>query len=362
MGNIPLGPRTPATGSPTSKRPRDCWGGVRSTHCAGGSRRLSPGFASTTKPTPIHQGSGRDKGANLTNAGNVDQAPDAIAAEPLTGTEMSKVPVSSDSVSQDPEVSIIVPVYRNAETLHDLYIRLRAVCETRRLSYEILFVDDFCPSGSLAVLRTLAQRDPQVGVLALERNVGQHRAIRAALPHAQGKWVVVMDADLQDPPEAIPDLLSKLEEGFAAVFAGRRGRYESPFRLLTSRLFKRLLHLSCGVPPDAGLFLAMSRQMVETLLVFDDSPPSLLPLIGYTGLPLASIPVARDRRPRGDSAYNLWGRLKTGLLAVGWAIFGKRHAGQQISGPARRNDPVKTYIGARFVFPRQESHRGDSGS
>lgn len=224
---------------------------------------------------------------------------------------------------QCPDVSVVVPVYKNAETLQELYRRLRCVFESRRLSYEVIFVNDACPSGSFSVLKELAENDSRVIVLALERNVGQHKAVLTGLGRARGKCNVVMDADLQDPPEAIPALLGRLQNGFSAVFAGRRGRYESLFRLFTSRMFKVLLHLLCGVPSDAGLFVAMNREMVESLLSFDGQRPFLTAMISCTGLPLTSIPVERVRRFAGSSAYSFLGRLKSGLRAVRWIISWK---------------------------------------
>lgn len=229
------------------------------------------------------------------------------------------------TIPQCPEVSVVVPVYRNAETLQELYRRLCCVLESRQFSYEMIFVDDACPAGSLSVLEKLSKSDYGVKVLALEHNVGQHRAVLTGLSHVRGKWTVVMDADLQDPPEAIPDLLVRLQDGFSAVFAGRRGLYESPFRLFTSRLFKVLLHLLCGVPADAGLFVAMNRGMVERLLAFDGKRPFLTAMMGCTGLPLASIPIKRANRFLGSSAYSFWGRLKSCFLAVWWVMSWKLH-------------------------------------
>lgn len=248
-----------------------------------------------------------------------------------------------------PEITIVVPVYRNAESLHELYRRLRSVLDNLHPSYEMLFVNDACPT-SLAVLQELARLDPQVAVLALERNVGQHRAVLAGLAHARGKWLVVLDADLQDPPEAIPDLLTKLKDGPAAVFAGRRGRYESTLRLLGSRLFKRLLHLVCGVPTDAGLFVAMNRQMVERLLPFGLSSPSVVAMIGCIGLPLTSIPVVRVRRPSGRSAYSFWKRFKTGCLTILWVLSWKWRPNRTVSRSYSREAPVRAFIGARFAL------------
>lgn len=248
-----------------------------------------------------------------------------------------------------PKVSIVVPVYRNADTLRELHRRLCRAMESLPLSYELLFVDDACPEGSLEVLRELAERDSQVAVLALERNVAQQRAVLIGLAHARGDYVVVMDADLQDPPEAIPDLLAKAHEGFDAVFAGRRGHYESRSRLLSSRLFKGLLHLVSGVPADAGLFVAMNRRMVDRLLTYRGPHPFVVAMIGCTGLPVVSIPVARAQRLKGSSAYSFWGRLKVGSLALAWVPLWKWF-------PSLRDDrgrvagvTVRAYIGARFA-------------
>jgi len=250
-----------------------------------------------------------------------------------------------------PEVSVVVPVYRNADTLSALYQRVRQALETQGLTYEVVFVDDACPAGSLAVLQGLAGNDPHVAVLALASNMGQHRAVLAGLGHAHGERVVVLDADLQDPPEAIPELLSKLQEGFGAVFAGRRGHYESDVRLLTSRLFKWLLYKASGVPADAGLFVAMNRAMVERLLAYDTPRPFLVAQMGFTGLPLASIPVVRAQRSGGGSAYTFWARLMIGVRALFWSISYRRRMSRQEFGSRAHQVPVKAYIGARFSNP-----------
>ena len=116
----------------------------------------------------------------------------------------------------------------------------------------------------------------------LPGNIGQQRAVLAGLAQARGSRVVVMDADLQDPPEAIPVLLDALSGNVSAVFFGRRGRHQSIVRHLTSRLFKTLLHMACGTPPDAGLFVAMDRRMVTRLLPIGRPGPSVLAMMGCT--------------------------------------------------------------------------------
>lgn len=217
----------------------------------------------------------------------------------------------------------MLPVHRTRAFLPELHRRLREVLQAQALAYELIFVDDACPEGSLADLRRLTRLDPRVTVVALARNVGQQGAVLAGLRAARGARVVIMDADLQDPPEAIPWLLSGLQEGHAIVFAGRRGRYEPPARLLTSRVYKLLLRALCGLPADAGLFLAMTREAVERVLAFPRPGPHLVAMVGCTGLPMTSIPVERAPRPGGGSAYRFRDRLRVGIGAVAWVLARK---------------------------------------
>ncbi len=269
--------------------------------------------------------------------------------------------MSSGADSQQPVISVIVPVYRNVDTLRELHRRLSETLDRESLSHEIIFVDDACPAGSLAVLEDLARRDRRVAALALARNVGQHRAVLIGLAHARGDWLVTLDADLQDPPEAIPDLLRKIQEGYAAVFAGRRGQYESATRLATSRLFKRLLHALGGVPIDAGMFVMMSRQMAQRVLSLRAPRPFVVAMIGSTRLPLASIPVERSVRPGGRSAYTAWDRLKVSSLAIAWTLIWRLRRGRTIAQPALGEMPIQAHVGARFTSIQAEGQRETIG-
>jgi len=132
------------------------------------------------------------------------------------------------------DISVVIPVFRNRDSLNDLYSRLTLGLQDHE--YEIIFVDDACPENSLVVLRNIEADDPHVVIRSHPKKYGQHRAVLTGLHVAHGQWAVVLDADLQDPPESIPDLLSKAQEGFNVVFAGRYGRYESVFRHWTSRI------------------------------------------------------------------------------------------------------------------------------
>jgi glycosyltransferase involved in cell wall biosynthesis len=247
---------------------------------------------------------------------------------------------------QRPEVSVVVPVYRNAETLKELHRRVHQVLGNLSLSCEMIFVDDACPAGSLSVLEQIVKTDPSSAVLSLERNEGPHKAVFIGLAYARGKYVVVIDADLQDPPEAIPLLLAELRAGFSAAFGGRRGDYESAFRLLSSRLFKATLGSLCGLPPGAGLFVAMDLPMVKRLLAIGEPNPSLVVMMAFAGLPLVSVPVTRSKRAAGRSAYTSWARFKYGVLTVAQALRWRAGSKQNVSSSKVH---IKAYIGARFI-------------
>jgi glycosyltransferase involved in cell wall biosynthesis len=226
----------------------------------------------------------------------------------------------ADPERRAPDVSVVVPVYGNADTVRALHEEVHRVLRSRDLTHEIIFVNDACPFGSLAVLQKLAATNRDIKVASLERNVGQHRAVLYGLAQARGRWAVIMDGDLQDPPDAIPRLLEELKKGLAAVFAGRRGRYEPGGRLLTSRAFKTLLHVLSGVPPDAGMYVVINRAMIDHLVARRERHPFVVAMIGTSGLPCASIPVYRAARPFGRSHYSSWMRLRAGLSAVRIAL------------------------------------------
>lgn len=199
-------------------------------------------------------------------------------------------------------VSIVAPVYKNAEFLGELASRVRS---SVGCSYELILVNDASPDGASAVISALAHQDSVIRGVELARNVGQQRAVLAGLRESRGDWLVVLDADLQDPPEAIPTLLASGRAGYDAVFAGRRNKYQSLGRMFTSRLYKAVQCLVCGVPRDAGMYVALSRNGVERVLELVGSDGlSLVAMIGFSGLSSTSVKVPRSKRATGRSAYS----------------------------------------------------------
>jgi glycosyltransferase involved in cell wall biosynthesis len=215
-------------------------------------------------------------------------------------------------------VAVVVPVYRNAATLEALVARLDAALDGR--DWRVRLVVDAAPDDSADVGARLAAADHRVAVTVLERNVGQHAALEAGLrlEDAAQAWVC-LDADLQDPPEAVPLLLDRLvaPDRPAAVFAGRRGRYETPLRLVTGRVHRALLARLTGLPPDAGAFLALDARGRDAVLRL--RAPSLVAAVGAARVPTAGVPVARTPRAEGESAWTARARLRQSARTLAWA-------------------------------------------
>jgi polyisoprenyl-phosphate glycosyltransferase len=218
-------------------------------------------------------------------------------------------------------VAVVVPVYGNEATLDPLVARLRAALTGR--DWRLRLVVDGSPDGSAAVAARLMAADDRIAVTTLTTNVGQHAALARGLadePDA-GAWVC-MDADLQDPPEAVPLLLDRLARGdVAAVFAGRRGSYESPVRRLTGTAHRWLAARLTGLPADAGAFLAMDADVRDAVVtaVRDEGAPSVVLAVAQAGRPVTSVPVVRDRRPEGRSAWTGRTRVRQSVRSLLWA-------------------------------------------
>jgi polyisoprenyl-phosphate glycosyltransferase len=223
-------------------------------------------------------------------------------------------------VSDVPAVSVVLPVYLCRPMLDELHRRLVAALETSGDPFEIIFVDDASPDGSVELLQALAARDSRVRVLTLNIRSGQHAALLAGLAASLGQTVVTLDADLQDPPEAIPALLRALAGGYGAAYAGRRGRYESRGRLVTSWVFKHMISLITGMPADAGAFIAMRRVVVNRVVAAPGHPPYVTAAAAWAGRPVVCVPVARAVRPGGRSSYTAGMRLGLAAKALAQAV------------------------------------------
>lgn len=212
--------------------------------------------------------------------------------------------------------SIVIPVYNEAEVLPTLYQRLTQVMESLGEAYEVIFVNDGSHDASPILIRELRAKDKRVKLISLARNFGHQLAITAGLDHSIGQAVIVMDADLQDPPEVIPRIIEKWREGYDVVFAVRERRHgEGPFKRMTAALFYRLLRrlTATEIPLDAGDFRLMSRRAVEVLKAVRERNRFLRGLAAWVGFRQTSLTFVRDVRYAGETKYPLWAMMKFAL-------------------------------------------------
>lgn len=218
--------------------------------------------------------------------------------------------------SDEAEITVVVPVFRNADTLQPLAARLLDTLSAASDRCRVMFVVDRCPSGSWEVVRSLASSDPRIAGLLLEARAGQHAAVLAGLEAAASPWVVVMDADLQDPPERVPAMLARAREIEGTVFARREGRYERWDRMLTSRVFKRLLRWTFGVPEDVGTFFVVPQATARRMCALRVTTAQVVVMAFLCSERRDAIPVTRQRRHAGRSAYSSRARLRAAYHAL----------------------------------------------
>jgi len=206
-------------------------------------------------------------------------------------------------------LSIIVPVFNEEAVLPEFHSRLMGTLGTLPIDAEIIYVDDGSSDNSLDCLHGLHQRDRAVAVVSLSRNFGKEAALTAGLDHAQGNAVVVIDADLQDPPELIPEMVRYWQQGYDVVYGRRAGRDgESWVKRFTAYAFYRVIERLCKVriPRDTGDFRLLSRRAVDALIRLREEHRFMKGLFAWVGYRQKAIDYRRDPRYAGDSKWNYW--------------------------------------------------------
>jgi dolichol-phosphate mannosyltransferase len=217
-----------------------------------------------------------------------------------------------------PALSVVVPVYGCERALAELHRRLLATLEPLVPSFELVFIEDGGGDRSWDVLLELAAADPHVKAVRLSRNFGQHAAITAGLAEARGTRVVVMDCDLQEPPEDIPRLWEQAEQGFDVVLSRRRQRQQSWNRRLTARLYFAFLSFVSGrrVEPGYGTLSLLTRKVVAEFLRFKDRDRHYMFILQWLGFRTAAIEYDPRERPGGGSSYTLRALLRLAVSGV----------------------------------------------
>lgn len=207
-------------------------------------------------------------------------------------------------------ISIVVPAYNEQEVLPEFHRRLIDVMSALPYDWEVVYVNDGSRDGTLQVLRELQSRSPHVALVDLSRNFGKEIALTAGIDHAVGDAVVVIDADLQDPPALIPELIEGwAADGYDVVYAQRIARDgETWLKKITSKYFYRLMqHVGpVAIPPDTGDFRLMSRRAVDALKQLREHHRFMKGLFTWVGFPQKAVRYHRDQRFAGKTKWNYW--------------------------------------------------------
>ncbi len=218
-----------------------------------------------------------------------------------------------------PALSVIVPCFNEEAVLDVCYRRLTAALGADGLPYEIVFVDDGSSDSTLPMLEALQARDAQVTVVQLSRNFGHQLAVSAGLEATRGEAVVIIDADLQDPPELIPRMVELWRGGAHVVYGVRADRAgESNFKLWTAKAFYRIINRlsDIEIPLDTGDFRLLDRKVVEVLLAMPERQRLLRAMCSWTGFRQVGLPYSRAPRLAGETKYPLRKMLNLALDGI----------------------------------------------
>ena len=212
------------------------------------------------------------------------------------------------------KVSIIIPVYNEEEVLPELYQRLaNLINNTNNYEFELLFVNDGSKDKTLSMLEELAAYDKKVKVISFSRNFGHQSAVTAGIKYVTGDAVVIIDADLQDPPELIPEMLKLWEDGNEVIYGKRKSRKgESAFKLLTAKMFYKTLDSLSDVeiPKDTGDFRLVDRKVIDVINDLPEHNKFLRGLFSWVGFKQYPYEYERQERKAGKTKYPLKKMMK----------------------------------------------------
>ena len=215
--------------------------------------------------------------------------------------------------------SVVVPVFNEKEVLSELYKRITSVMDKLKEPYEIILVNDGSNDGSLEIMKELHSQDSRVKIINFSRNFGHQVAITAGLDYASGEAVITIDADLQDPPEVIPDLIDKWKDGFDVAYGIREKRAgEKIFKLSTASVFYRFLRriTDTNIPADTGDFRLMNRKVVDSLKNIRERNRFVRGLVSWVGYRQIGVNYKREKRFAGRTKYPLRKMLKFAIDGI----------------------------------------------
>ena len=222
-------------------------------------------------------------------------------------------------------ISIIAPIFNEFESLPELYRRVRETMQATGETWELILVDDGSSDGSTDRIRELAKEDDHLRPVIFARNFGHQIAVTAGLDYSRGEAAIIIDADLQDPPELIPELIAKWREGYEVVYAVRSEREgESWFKLFTAKLFYRIIYriTDVDIPLDTGDFRLLDRQVVNVLIQMRERHRFLRGMSVWVGFRQTGVPYKRAARFAGETKYPFRKMLRfAGDAVTGFSYF-----------------------------------------
>jgi glycosyltransferase involved in cell wall biosynthesis len=222
-------------------------------------------------------------------------------------------------MQSDVRYTIIIPVFNEEAVVDETYRRLTGVMQSLKEPYELLFVNDGSADQTGEIISRLAREDQSVRILDFSRNFGHQIAITAGMDHARGEAIIIIDADLQDPPELIPQMIAKWQEGYEVVYAKRKKRQgETVFKLWTAALFYRTLRslTDVNIPADTGDFRLMDRKVCATMRLIREKNRFVRGLVSWVGFRQTAIEYVRDERFAGETKYPLKKMLRFALDGI----------------------------------------------
>lgn len=215
--------------------------------------------------------------------------------------------------------SIVVPMYNEEEVIHESYKRLTKVMKSTNESYELIFVNDGSRDKTLELAEELCQKDKCLKVINFSRNFGHQIAVTAGMEYSSGQAVVIIDADLQDPPEVILQMIAKWKEGYDVVYGRRLKRKgETFFKKITAKLFYRFLDsmTSVTMPVDTGDFRLIDRKVCDTMNSLTEKNRYVRGLVSWVGYKQTAVEYVREERFAGETKYPLKKMLKLAADAI----------------------------------------------
>jgi dolichol-phosphate mannosyltransferase len=279
---------------------------------------------------------------------------------------------------QRPALSLIIPVYNEEEIIAELDRRLKGLLHGMDETWEVVFVDDGSRDGTPLALKVLAAAEPRYKVISFSRNFGHQAAITAGMDRAEGDAVVIMDADLQDPPEVVTQMIEKWREGYDVVYGQRSIRHgESIFKRATAAAFYRLFRMMLPIelPLDTGDFRLMSRGVVLSMRALREQHRFVRAMVSWVGFRQTAVQYERPERFAGETKYPLrkmirfaidgitsfsivplriatWLGMLSGLVAIitsGWAVYASI-AGETVPGWATIMIAVALAASAQLIM------------